>query len=43
MSVAEVSGKAIATLRPRISRSRPLLFHVDTVFAESEVLDVKSS
>jgi acyl dehydratase len=43
MYVAEVSGKAIATLRRRISRSRPLVSPGDIVFAESKVLDVKSS
>ena len=43
MSVADVSGKAIANLATEeLSHPAPV-FHGDTLFAESEVLDVKAS
>ena len=43
MSVADVSGKAIANLATEeLSHPAPV-FHGDTLFAESEVLDVKES
>jgi acyl dehydratase len=43
MSVADVSGKAIANLATEeLSHPAPV-FHGDTLFAESEVLDVKPS
>jgi acyl dehydratase len=43
MSVADVSGKAIANLATEeLSHPAPV-FHGDTLFAESEVLDVRPS
>src|SRR6202167_3332086 len=43
MSVSDVSGKAIANLATEeLSHPAPL-FHGDTLFAESEVLDVRES
>ena len=43
MSVSDVSGKAIANLATEeLSHPAPV-FHGDTLFAESEVLDVKES
>ena len=43
MSVSDVSGKAIANLATEeLSHPAPV-FHGDTLFAESEVLDVKAS
>jgi acyl dehydratase len=43
MSVSDVSGKAIANLATEeLSHPAPV-FHGDTLFAESEVLDVKPS
>ena len=43
MSVSDVSGKAIANLATEeLSHPAPL-FHGDTLFAESEVLEVKES
>src|ERR1044072_4478994 len=43
MSVSDVSGKALANL-PTEDRSRPNpVFHGDTLFCETEVLDVKPS
>ena len=43
MSVGDVSGKAIANLATEeLSHPAPV-FHGDTLFAESEVLDVKES
>ena len=43
MSVSDVSGKAIANLATEeLSHPAPV-FHGDTLFAESEVLDVRAS
>src|ERR1700751_2529235 len=43
MSVSDVSGKAIANLATEeLSHPAPV-FHGDTLFAESEILDVKES
>jgi acyl dehydratase len=43
MSVADVSGKAIANLATEeLSHPAPV-FHGDTLYAESEVLEVKPS
>ena len=43
MSVADVSGKAIANLATEDLKHPAPVFHGDTLFAESEVLDVKES
>jgi acyl dehydratase len=43
MSVGDVSGKAIANLATEDLRHPAPVFHGDTLFAESEVLDVKES
>jgi acyl dehydratase len=43
MSVSDVSGKAIANLATEDLLHPAPLFHGDTLFAESEVLDVKPS
>jgi acyl dehydratase len=42
MSVSDVSGKAIANLATE-ELSHPNPFHGDTLFCETEVLDVKPS
>ena len=43
MSVGDVSGKAIANLATEDLRHPAPVFHGDTLFAESEVLDAKAS
>jgi acyl dehydratase len=43
MSVGDVSGKAIANLATEDLKHPAPVFHGDTLFAESEVLDVKAS
>ena len=43
MSVSDVSGKAIANLATEELRHPAPVFHGDTLFAESEVLEVKPS
>jgi len=43
MSVGDVSGKAIANLATEDLKHPAPVFHGDTLFAESEVLDVKES
>jgi acyl dehydratase len=43
MSVGDVSGKAIANLATEELRHPAPVFHGDTLFAESEVLEVKPS
>ncbi len=43
MSVGDVSGKAIANLATEDLKHPAPVFHGDTLFAESEVLDVKPS
>jgi acyl dehydratase len=43
MSVGDVSGKAIANLATEELKHPAPVFHGDTLFAESEVLDVKES
>jgi acyl dehydratase len=43
MSVSDVSGKAIANLETRELKHPAPVFHGDTLFCESEVLEVKPS
>jgi acyl dehydratase len=43
MSVSDVSGKAIANLATEDLKHPAPVFHGDTLFAESEVLDVRPS
>jgi acyl dehydratase len=43
MSVGDVSGKAIANLATEDLKHPAPVFHGDTLFAESEVLEVKPS
>ena len=43
MSVSDVSGKAIANLATDELRHPAPVFHGDTLFAESEVLEVRPS
>jgi acyl dehydratase len=43
MSVGDISGKAIANLATEDLTHPAPVFHGDTLFAESEVLDVKAS
>jgi acyl dehydratase len=43
MSVGDVSGKAIANLATEELKHPAPVFHGDTLFAESEVLEVKAS
>jgi acyl dehydratase len=43
MSVGDISGKAIANLATEDLKHPAPVFHGDTLFAESEVLDVKAS
>ncbi len=43
MSVSDVSGKAIANLATEALRHPAPLFHGDTLFVESEVLEVRPS
>ena len=43
MSVGDVSGKAIANLATEDLKHPAPVFHGDTLFAESEVLEVKAS
>jgi acyl dehydratase len=43
MSVSDVSGKAIANLATEELKHPAPVFHGDTLFAESEVLDVRPS
>ena len=43
MSVSDVSGKAIANLATEELRHPAPVFHGDTLFCESEVLEVKPS
>jgi acyl dehydratase len=43
MSVSDVSGKAIANLATEELRHPAPVFHGDTLFAESQVLEVRPS
>src|SRR5438552_13964532 len=43
MSVADVSGKAIANLEVETLQHRAPMFHGDTLYAETKVLEVKPS
>ncbi|MBI4261550.1 MAG: MaoC family dehydratase, partial [Actinobacteria bacterium] len=43
MSVPDVSGKAIANLEVETLQHRRPMFHGDTLYAETKVLDVKES
>src|ERR1039457_2387286 len=43
MSVSDVSGKALANLAPQELKPPPPVFHGDTLYCESEVLEVRPS
>lgn len=43
MSVGDISGKAIANLETEGLKHTAAVFHGDTLFCESEILDVKES